>query len=374
MVSEQGEAIGGYPCHPPSHLPAPPGVGRRQGLGRFGGLSFCRIPSPPPQVVPSPSGRPGLRGLTQQAGPPVLLMEEPWPACPPPPGLPPQPRTPRGRTSCPGRGMGYSGSPRGDCWGCGAGSCFPGNVRGGLQGCEGGADVPAVPQSPPREGLRPPSPACHLLWPWGFPAAALSARVAWAAGRSGRGYSQPLAWKSKAARGAQSHSANSQHPATAQGSPTPPPPRSPAESLPHWGPLAVNNLPPLRPGRQGGAEAHARPAPQRAARLPSSGCAAPPGAEQLERVGPRCLRPLAHLRRLGSCRTLLWAGPPVTPGPPLSPHPPSPSLWLAVSWWVCRRLVRSRWTCRCHPDGHSAPSLIGRGCPPGGEVVRTHLL
>lgn len=43
----------------------------------------------------------------------------------------------------------------------------------------------------------------------------------WAAGRSGRGYSQPLAWKSKAARGAQSHSASSQHPATAQGCPPP---------------------------------------------------------------------------------------------------------------------------------------------------------
>lgn len=82
MVSEQGEAIGGYPCRPPSRLPVPPGVGPRQGLGRFGGVGICCIPSPPAQVAPSPSGRPGLRSFTQEGGPPVLLMEEPWPACP----------------------------------------------------------------------------------------------------------------------------------------------------------------------------------------------------------------------------------------------------------------------------------------------------
>lgn len=161
MVSEQGEAIGGYPCHPPSHLPVPPGVGRRQGPGRFGGLGVCRIPSPPSQVAPSPSGRPGLRSFTQEAGPPVLLLEEPWPACPrpPAPGLPPQPGTPQGedKLSWAGDGLQWV-PPRRLLGGCAAGSRFPGNVRGGLQGCEGGADVPAVSQSPQREGLGPTQP------------------------------------------------------------------------------------------------------------------------------------------------------------------------------------------------------------------------
>ena len=91
MVSEQGEAIGGYPQHPPSHLPHPPEAILRGpcvwlrpesfqqlpqgGLGTVwqgcpadsgtwagsGCLSLCRPPSmPSPPVGPTPQeGQPG---------------------------------------------------------------------------------------------------------------------------------------------------------------------------------------------------------------------------------------------------------------------------------------------------------------------------
>lgn len=312
---------------------------------------------------PTCSGRPQPLG---KAGPEEFHSRG-WPtrsahgralAClPPPPPLRaflPSQGLPRGRTNCPGRGMGCSGSPCGDCWGCVAGSHFPGNVRGGLQGCERGADVPAVSQSPPREGICPTQPGLPPAVALRLSCCCPECPGALGSGEVGEGVLTAPGLEEQGGSGCPEPLGQQSAPSHSPGLPPTLHPHSPAESLPHWGPLALGNLPPLRPGRWGGAEAHARPAPQRAARLPSSGCAAPPGTE---RVGPRCLRPLAQLQSLGSCRTLLWpgplwAGPPVTPGPPLSPRPPSPSLWLAVSCWVCRRLLRSRWTPRCHLDGH----------------------
>lgn len=165
MVSEQGEAIGGYPQHLPSQLPRPPQAvlgdalclastrvlpatapgrgghglvglpGTQWGLGKFQRsepLLATLHALPTTLGRPSPSGRPA-RGRPLRGGPLFLLVGASGPPAPHP----------------------APSSQERVRWGLA--------VRGELS-CPCGGSVPSTRGPPPHQ------PSCLAVWPQGFPA------------------------------------------------------------------------------------------------------------------------------------------------------------------------------------------------------------
>lgn len=329
MVSEQGEAIGGYPQHLTSHLPCPPQAvlggpvsgfdprvlraaapgrgghglagltGRQWGLGRFpqsepllAALLALPLVSAQP-LRPSPSGR-LARGHPEGWAPPLA----------------------RGsiRAACP--------SP------C---AFLPGACAGG-PGRVGRAVLPLL--WPRSRHARAPAPPAQPCSPCGRKALLLLPPCPGARGGAGP---QPAALRSEAAPSAQSHLVNKQLLAGAQGSPHHSLACSQAESSPQWG---------LEAG------AVLRPSP------PPPVCAAPPGAERRRGLGHVACQPLPGLQAwvpadpapaLGSSGQHPCQLRAPLLGPPLSPRAMSP-LWVTVRVGVQNALYA--------PDGHPAVSWM----------------